>query len=506
MIEVRILQLGNQDYSKLYQLPEYITYTYYDKLDTAELTDDKKLEKSYDMTILDKVPSDEELCVLEQVVSTYTLFVLEDIELKGQGLFLYAMKKGKRLHRENLENFLMTQARFYFGGSYGEKFRLDGMVVSENFRGDVSWNGNVDITLSGDFGKEFRQIAYTRKNVPLFKYQVIDLWLEYQKDPAIEIMLEVTQFAMGSISTVIRTWTFTEEQLKDIVQLDSGDKEGFIFVSIKAKGIGMLKLIALHDRHSRGSHGCFYPGGERFVTAQKEEVFCYFDPGNMQPPLNIFFSGYKTREGFEGIHLMKNLGCPFLLIAEARLEGGNFYIGSKEYESLLVSIIQKYMYELGFSSNQVIMSGLSMGTFGALYYCCDIKPHAVILGKPLANLGDIAKNEKHFRPGGFATSLDVLMYHNKKADQEQAEKLNERFWIKFEKSDFSQTKFIVSYMHEDDYDKNAYQMLISHLHSDGVQIYGKGIHGRHNDDTGGIVSWFVSQYKNVLWNDFQRRN
>ena len=48
------------------------------------------------------------------------------------------------------------------------------------------------------------------------------------------------------------------------------------------------------------------------------------------------------------------------------------------------------------------------------------------------------------------------------------------------------------------------EQLISHLQSGGVQVYGKGIHGRHNDDTGAIVKWFVSQYYKILAEDFHR--
>ena len=78
------------------------------------------------------------------------------------------------------------------------------------------------------------------------------------------------------------------------------------------------------------------------------------------------------------------MGCPFLLISESRLEGGAFYLGSEEYESLIVSAIRKACGELGFSENQVVLSGLSMGTFAALYYAMRIAAGNVIVGKPSA--------------------------------------------------------------------------------------------------------------------------
>ena len=151
----------------------------------------------------------------------------------------------------------------------------------------------------------------------------------------------------------------------------------------------------------------FIPGGEKHITSAREEVFSYFDPGDMRPPLTVYFSGYKTQEGFEGYYMMRKMGCPFLLIAEARLEGGGFYMGSEEYENLLLEVIERSRKELGFTRHQVLLAGMSMGSFGALYYGCDIRPHAILLGKPLASIGDVASNEKLFRPGVFPTSLDV---------------------------------------------------------------------------------------------------
>ena len=51
---------------------------------------------------------------------------------------------------------------------------------------------------------------------------------------------------------------------------------------------------------------------------------------------------------------------------------------------------------------------------------------------------------------------------------------------------------------------DAYAALLSHLQSEGAQVYGKGLHGRHNDNTGGIVNWFTGQFEKLLREDFGR--
>lgn len=85
------------------------------------------------------------------------------------------------------------------------------------------------------------------------------------------------------------------------------------------------------------------------------------------------------------------------------------------------------------------------------------------------------------------------------------ERLNKRFWDKFDRTDWKESQIIASYMIEDDYDDSAYPGLLSHLHSDGVQLYGKGFHGRHNDNSDGVIEWFSSRLKQILIEDFQRK-
>ena len=291
-----------------------------------------------------------------------------------------------------------------------------------------------------------------------------------------------------------------------MVVIDNDCGYGPLFFSLSAKGKGKLEVIALHDRYSRRGYGAFIPGGKRWVSSEREEVFTYFDPGDLKPPLHIYFSGYKTKQGFEGYNLMKKMGSPFLLVAEGRLEGGGFYIGSSEYENIIVEAIEKYRNYLGFTNKELIFSGLSMGTYGAMYYGIDFSPYAILLGKPLVSLGDVAENERILRPEVFPTSLDVMKYNEGELSERAQRRLNERIWKKAKNVRWNKTKFIISYMIEDDYDDKGYETLISRLDTKQVKIYGKGIHGRHNDDTFGIVDWYCSQLSTILQKDFERED
>ena len=495
---IQVLQLGKNDWSQMYELPNYIDFSYAEQYENTS-------KVIYDLVFIDRSIAEDEFKALMLAVKAHTLYITEEVYINKPTKKLMECKCGKTIRKEDIQAFLMTEARNYFPKPYGEKFRLASVAIAQGFKGSVEWKGNYSVVVDGEYGQELSQIAYWRNNIPIFEGQAIDFWLEYKKDPEVEIALSITQFRNGSISTVQQTWYFDEEQLNDIVIADNQMPTGPVFVSLLAKGKGRLEIIALHDRYSRRGHGMFLPGGERHVTSDREEVFYYFDPGDCKPPLNVYFSGYKTMQGFEGYYMMRKMGAPFLLIAEPRLEGGSFYMGSEEYENSIVSIIQSHLDKLGFSNKELILSGLSMGTYGALYYGCDLLPHAMILGKPLASIGDVALNERLHRPGGFPTSLDVLSYTTGSSDVASAKVLNDRFWNKFRKADFNKSKFVMSYMIEDDYDSSAYQKLISNITSAGAAVYGKGIHGRHNDATGPIAGWFKNQYEQILNNDFSRR-
>lgn len=495
------MQLGKTDFSKSMQISDHVEWNYEPGLSLAN-------GKDFDVAILDREISADECDFLIRFLRAYTLFVTETVPREEGGAIqrLIVRKKGKRISAEELSILLKDELPDYFSESYGEKYGQTNLSVAQGFNGTVSWKGFEKVDLSGDFGNELTQIVFWRNNIPVLENQAIEFWLEYAKDASVEILLEITvfQFGYGTIPESEEVWTFTEKDLEDLVFIENRSAgRKFLFASVKARGKGNLSIIALHDRYSRRGKGNFIPGGKRSVTSDREEVFYYFDPGSLEPPLNVYFSGYKRKEGFEGYGMLRGLGHPFLLITDARLEGGGAYMGSKEYEDAIEWILRSHMGELGFQSSEVILSGLSMGSFGALYYGCRIRPHAILIGKPLASFGDVAENERINRPGGFPTSLDILHKSCGSLNREAVSRLNDKFWDVFDGTKWNDTRFAVAYMIEDDYDKTVYEKLQAHLRGTSVKIYGKGLHGRHNDDTNGIVNWFLGQYHRIIRDDFE---
>lgn len=491
------MQLGDEDWSKQYDVPDALDWVYKEKIDESG-------ELKYDVLILDRNPSDEEVIILQKHIKAHTLFATKNVKITDNTKYLYDSKAGKLVLDEEISDLIDKGLKNYFSWSFGEKISLEDLSVSRNFNGKVKWHGNCYVNLVGSFGDDYCQAVLWRRNILINKDRPIELWLEYEKDATVDIKLVVRLFSNGSVSDIIDTFEFDENDMEQPIFIENHNKDCIAYFCLMAKGRGEIDIKTLHYRYSRQGHGVFLPGGERAVTSNREEIFFYFEPGDMKPPLNVYFSDYRVQEGFEGYYLMKSLGCPFLLISDMRLEGGCFYKGSEEYEEIIVTGIRKYMRKLKFLSTQVVISGISMGAFGALYYGCDISPHALVLGKPLTSIGNVAMNETLGRVGSFSTALDVLMNTCGDITMESAEKLNDLLWDKFHKSYWRRTKFIVTYMLEDDYDRNAYEQILSNLPTNGVQIYGKGIHGRHNDDKYGIINWFTSQFKEMLRDDFDR--
>ncbi|MDT2887981.1 accessory Sec system protein Asp2 [Lactococcus lactis] len=507
--KIKALQIGMDNWEKGFSQDQKDTleWLYFNSYDSGESDISILLEKmndqTFDVVLITGKVNWGAVEKISKFIEPYRLIIDEchktniplEFKLKKCPWFVDALDK-----KEVIETII----KYFFPGQMGSKLHINTILVNEKFIGEKVIFGQSHIKLSGNFSSCSEGTLLTwQQNIGMYGRSK-KIWLEFACEDGVEISLIILKMREGT-TQVIERCTYTQDKLKNGIEIEYDKKVGYVSLSLIVEGSGAVDIGPLHFRDSRASYGEYIPGGKKIYDKSNQELFYYFYPGDLKPPLNIYFSGYRSAEGFEGFFMMKKLGSPFLLITDPRLEGGSFYMGSLDLEKKIVRIISNYLIKLGFTNTQLVLSGLSMGTYGALYYASKLSPRYVIVGKPLVNIGDIAANETIVRPGGFPTSLDILYSLTGKLSDEGVSILNSRFWTSFEKSNFSNTIFIISYMKNDDYDLNAYKDIITSLSSKNSIVIGKGIPGRHNDNSQAINEWFISQYRRILVEEYGRK-
>ena len=505
--DYKILQIGIDNWDHHYEIPENMDWYYFcpnSPLALRKMMEMEKITRFHSILIEDgQYLSD--LLPFVHHIEPHTLFYNQDFKTTDLTI-LDLLKKRCALAVDfsDPQQLLKDLSTSLFGGGYGDKLFPSSIQTHPSFEGSISYQGFEHVTLEGEFGETFSQLAYWSYNVLVSENLPIELWLEYEKQGDCEFRLVIRKIWDGSVDEFFEEEVYSEADLEKSIIMDIKDGNYLLFISIEACGNGKLQLGNLHKRWSRKQFGKFVLGGGILHDESRDEINYFFHPGDFKPPLAVYFAGFRPAEGFEGYWMMKNLGCPFLLFSDPRLEGGAFYLGSQELESKIKETIQYYLDYLGLTSKDLILSGLSMGTFPSLYYGAAFEPRAVIVGKPLANIGTIARRGRLEAPGVFNTGFDVLRHQTGGVSSQHMEDLDQRFWNAFKTADFTQTTFGLSYMKDEDMDSRAYDQLVEHLCYTGAKILSKGTDGRHNDDTNTNVAWFLYFYNMILKTDFGR--
>lgn len=504
---IKILQIGQENWVDSVTIPKDLDW-YFTKIENLssclkELKKEKVV-KIFNAVLFTSPVQEDLLAPLIDMVEAYGVFFDTDISFlpEDRGFHKQKMTRHLPISASKQEKVVYLHQNL-FRGQYGARLKVSDIVISPLFKGRVVYEGNLAVQFSGEFGEDFTPLFTYRYNLTPYP-MALEFWQEYIGDAACEIAIEITSFFAGSLHDRDRSIFLKGKDLETPYIMDPQASDGYYSFTVFAKGKGRLQFGSLHWRYSRKGLGQFVLGGQRIVDEQRQELITYFNPGDMKPPLNIYFSGYRQAEGFEGYGVMKKLKSPFMLIGDPRLEGGCFYIGSKDLENKLQNQIQSALDYLDFDSSQVIFSGLSMGAFGALYYASSFSPYAVITGKPFASLGNTVKMMKLKRPDEFETIGDVVRNLTGGTDLSSIEQLSDKFWEKFKTSDFKQTEFALAFMENDDYDATATQELKSYLAPKNVHIYTKGYQGRHNDNSPAINNWLVNQFQSILSEKFGR--
>ncbi|USS87765.1 accessory Sec system protein Asp2 [Fructilactobacillus hinvesii] len=506
-----VIHVGQADYSQAatYFTPDYEYYHSVDKSLDQEPQKGQPFFKSNGklngkfrnaVFILDAgFPWFDNHHVMDQLPANQ-LLVQQDLDLPAKTRDLLDLKGAFEYDPTVPDRLISDIQHFFYYDPDGYRFSPRAWHFNWDKLRSVSQRGNIYHELELKPTDDWQLITMPMDSFYLPMKMANKVALEYHTDPENEIALKLTQIDANT-QQVIQSKFVSGDELQESIDVIGNERVSFFQALIYARGEGKLQIGNLHVRRARGPYGEMMPSDE--VISDKKlhgSVGVYFDAGDMKPPLNVYFAGYRTKEGYEGRRMMQNYGAPFLLISDWRLEGGAFYMGDQAFEQRIVDIIKETLQRLHFKSSELILSGMSMGTFGALYYGARLNPVGIVLGKPLAELGTIAQNGRVKRPNDFRTSEDMQLYYESDLSDAASHKLDQRYWKNLEQGHLSNTTLAIAYMLQDDYNKDAYQGIrdrFIELNPTG-KLLAKGFEGRHNDQTGPIVDWFQRQYWYLL--------
>ena len=154
MGEIRVLQIGNEDWNGIYQIPPEIRVDYTDCYVGAS-------KRPYDIYFLDRLPQDGEIDFIYKEARAYTLFYTEKVRMEDVGTgsraeWLFCCKKAKEIKTAEIGRFLKEEAFYYFSKPYGENYGIKTIAIAHGFKGSVKWEGNYSVILRGFFGEGFR--------------------------------------------------------------------------------------------------------------------------------------------------------------------------------------------------------------------------------------------------------------------------------------------------------------------------------------------------------------
>lgn len=514
MAKIKCLQVGNSNWASQYEIPEHVEWSFLDNK-TANIEIEKmKLaatkenpKKKYNALLLTDAQDLVEYQILLEVMDFYTI-LYDESQIEDEVL-LIALKR-KQSHSISLnhpDDIITDIATYFYTGQYGLRIQPVFVAISPNYQGTIQRKGEHEVVLASDFGKDFQYLCTWREhNWSLADVQrKTELFLELHSTGSVEVQLEVIELNQYT-GQIEKIYTFSQEEIiKGVIY---GPKLASYHIhnyQLYIKGEGEVRIGSLHLRQARGKYGSFILGGERFVDEQCHEFISYFEPGDFKPPLCVYFGGFRSAEGFEGYFMMKKMKTPFMLFEDTGLVGGAFYRGTKAFQQEIVKRIQEKLAYLGFTNEQLVLSGMSMGTHASLYYAADLLPHGVIINKPMVNLNQVAENQILKAPQIFPFVLDLQTYLSDHQQLSNITVIDQEFWKHFRSADLSKTNFFIAHMLNDDYDDRIFGQLRDWLIQSQNIVMHKGIPGRHNDNSEISVPMFLYYYHLLLSRDFNRK-
>lgn len=500
---MRVLQLGTNNWEEQYKIDKDLEWQFNNFNATDNSSD--KTSQNYDVVIVtEKVNlTSKDWEKLKTVVLPYHVLykaeLLEQLD-KAEKDFLKSLSAKKIV--EDPQTLINKLKGRFFSGQSGMRIFPTELMLNSQFISEFEYPDAAHLKLKLNTENDWVNIGTYKPGIFIDPNKLINFWLSVKKNNFdVRMRVFVRDFsADGDVKNqrIIDLKSYGKDDY--FSQIEMSKKYRSVAISLEVKGSGEIVIGPLHSRWGRDGFGTFMNGGKRIINPiNRDDIAYLFNKGDLKPPLNVYFSGAREKEGFEAFYLFRRLKKPSLLFTDMRLSVGSFYVDKDKFmEHEIIKTIRQKMKELCFDNSQVIVNGISMGTYPAIKYGAKLRPYAINVAKPIINLGYVASRAALERPDDFDTIFDIDSTLISDLTKSNLKKLDQQFWKEFNQFDLSKTRLFLGYMEDDDYDDQAINRLKeSNAVKNSLQFTIKGFPGRHNDDPR-VVSWFMSRLSELL--------
>ena len=308
---MRVLQLGSIDWSKKYELTKNLEWHFND-FPPVEKVDEKdpkkkKIEiKNYDV-ILITGPTNltkKNWADLKGLVPPYqVLYLPKVLEIADTEESYFLKSIAAQEITEDPQYLINKLEERYFVGQTGMRVAAVNFKLNDRQVHSFEYLGHGELKLNLDTNNEWINLGVYKTGIYIDPGKRINFWLT-MKNNNFQVRMRIFIQNPGSDGdvkdqVVIDLTKFQKDEY--FSQLEVLEYYRNATISLEVKGSGELTIGTLHARWGRDGAGDFISGGKRIVDpATREDIAYYFNPGDLKPPLNVYFSGAREREGFEG--------------------------------------------------------------------------------------------------------------------------------------------------------------------------------------------------------------
>ena len=158
----KILQIGIDNWKRYYDIPSNMDWYYLCPNSSTALRKIMDMEaiKSFDAILIEEGQYIRDLLPFIHQINPYTLMYNHDFKTNDAAIIdLLKRSCAQAVDFSDPQQLLDDLSTSLFGGGYGDKLFPSSIKVHPSFHGSISYQGLDYLTLEGDFGEDFSQVA-----------------------------------------------------------------------------------------------------------------------------------------------------------------------------------------------------------------------------------------------------------------------------------------------------------------------------------------------------------